>query len=52
MRRPAPQGELNRALQALPPERLAELDGGLTLLVEAMNTTEPRAGLQPFEVKT
>jgi len=48
----APQGELNRALHALPPERLAELDQGLTLLVDAMNTTEPRAGLQPFEVKT
>ncbi|WP_038040103.1 MULTISPECIES: MarR family winged helix-turn-helix transcriptional regulator [unclassified Thioalkalivibrio] len=48
----APQGELNRALHALPSERLAELDQGLTLLVEAMNTTEPRAGLQPFEVKT
>ena len=47
----APQGELNRALQSLPPERLAELESGLELLVEAMNTTEPRAGLQPFEAK-
>ncbi|MFO7955287.1 MarR family winged helix-turn-helix transcriptional regulator [Thioalkalivibrio sp.] len=45
----APQGELNRALQSLPKGRLESLDQGLDLLVDAMNTTEPKAGLQPFE---
>ena len=48
----APQGELNRALQSLPKGRLEELDQGLDLLVEAMNTTEPKAGLQPFDGKS
>ncbi|WP_018867655.1 MULTISPECIES: MarR family winged helix-turn-helix transcriptional regulator [unclassified Thioalkalivibrio] len=47
----APQGELNRALQSLPKGCLEELDQNLDLLVEAMNTTEPRAGLQPFDGK-
>ncbi|MGM0552395.1 MAG: MarR family winged helix-turn-helix transcriptional regulator [Pseudomonadota bacterium] len=48
----APQGELNRGLQAMPVDRLQELDQGLELLVELMNTTEPRAGLQPFDGKS
>ncbi|WP_019625327.1 MarR family winged helix-turn-helix transcriptional regulator [Thioalkalivibrio sp. ALJT] len=48
----APQGELNRALQSLPIGRLDELNQSLDLLVEAMNTTEPRAGLQPFDGKS
>ncbi|WP_018936367.1 MarR family winged helix-turn-helix transcriptional regulator [Thioalkalivibrio sp. ALJ24] len=45
----APQGELNRALEAMPPEELAELDHNLALLVETMQSTEQRAGLKPFE---
>ncbi|WP_019584310.1 MarR family winged helix-turn-helix transcriptional regulator [Thioalkalivibrio sp. ALE16] len=48
----APQGELNRALHSLPKGCLEDLDQGLDLLVEAMNTTEPKAGLQPFDGKS
>ncbi len=45
----APQGELNRALEAMPPEELADLDQNLAILVETMQSTEQRAGLKPFE---
>ncbi len=45
----APQGELNRALQDLDPAKLAALEKGLEALVETMGSTEPRAGLQPYE---
>lgn len=48
----APQGELNRALHSLPSGCLQELDECLGRLVEVMNTTEVKAGLQPYEEKS
>lgn len=45
----APQGELNRALQNMDPEQLLALDRALAELVAGMRTTEPRAGLEPYE---
>lgn len=45
----APQGELNRALQAMQPERLRVLRTALAELVASMESTEPTAGLQPYE---
>mgnify|MGYP006273495925 CR=1 FL=1 len=46
---PAPaQGELNRALQALPRESLAALERGLGDLLEIMETPDERAALRPI----
>ncbi|MCA1790549.1 MAG: MarR family transcriptional regulator [Thioalkalivibrio sp.] len=45
----APQGELNRALQNMDPGQLTALDNGLGSLVKTMASTEPRAGLHPYE---
>lgn len=45
----APQGELNRALQKMDPTQLMALERGLGTLVGAMASTEPTAGLQPYE---
>lgn len=45
----APQGELNRALQNMDSIQLLALDQGLATLVSAMASTEPTAGLQPYE---
>jgi MarR family transcriptional regulator, organic hydroperoxide resistance regulator len=45
----APQGELNRALQAMAPDRLCLLETALQDLVRQMSGTEPLAGLQPYE---
>jgi MarR family transcriptional regulator, organic hydroperoxide resistance regulator len=46
---PAPaQGELNRALQALPMEQLTALESGLAALLERMDERDDGAALQPI----
>lgn len=41
-----PQGELNRALQAMPPDQLQRLHDSLSVLVTHMHSAEPKAGLR------
>ncbi|WP_018233314.1 MarR family winged helix-turn-helix transcriptional regulator [Thioalkalivibrio thiocyanodenitrificans] len=46
---PAPaQGDLNRALQALPEQQLAALESGLAALLERMEARDERAALRPI----
>ncbi|MFP4683624.1 MAG: MarR family winged helix-turn-helix transcriptional regulator [Ectothiorhodospira sp.] len=46
---PAPaQGELNRALQALPPESLGALEKGLGDLLDSMEIPDEKAALRPI----
>jgi DNA-binding MarR family transcriptional regulator len=46
---PAPaQGELNRALQALPADSLAALEAGLGDLLDIMETPDEKAALKPI----
>jgi len=45
----APQGELNRALQEMEPGQLLGLEQALESVIARMASTEPRAGLQPYE---
>jgi len=45
----APQGELNRALQRMEPAQLLGLEQALESVIERMASTEPKAGLQPYE---
>ena len=47
---PAPaQGELNRALQALPLDQLASLESGLAALLEGMDERDDDAALRPID---
>jgi DNA-binding MarR family transcriptional regulator len=47
---PAPaQGELNRALQALPLAQLSALESGLAALLERMEERDDAAALQPID---
>lgn len=45
----APQGELNRALQDMEPAQLLGLEEALESVIARMSSTEPKAGLQPYE---
>jgi MarR family transcriptional regulator, organic hydroperoxide resistance regulator len=46
---PAPaQGDLNRALQALPEQQLAALESGLAALLARMEARDERAALRPI----
>lgn len=43
----APQGELNRALEAMDVDQRLALDRALGVLIAHMGATEPQAGMQP-----
>lgn len=43
----APQGELNRALEAMDVDQRLALDRALGVLIAHMGPTEPQAGMQP-----